>query len=249
MATIAVGDIHGNLPALKDVLAQLCRVVVEGDVVVFLGDYIDRGRDSRACVDAILSFRNEVPAPVVCLRGNHEDWLLRTLMDYSRHSWLVGMGAFDTIRSYSPGAASALREAVGIRLFFGRYVLPYGLFFNSMPPTHRAFFTQLKLCFQSSDCICTHAGLNPTVDRLEKQPSESLIWGQEDFPFGYNGDDVVVYGHWGNAATDSTGWPEPRIVGRTIGIDTIANGVLTAVRMPDWRIFQSQRYEKMGLGV
>ena len=53
MATIAVGDIHGNLPALKDVLAQLCRVVVEGDVVVFLGDYIDRGRDSRACVDAM----------------------------------------------------------------------------------------------------------------------------------------------------------------------------------------------------
>jgi serine/threonine protein phosphatase 1 len=57
MATIAVGDIHGNFPALTDVLDQLGREVVEGDVVVFLEDYIDRGRDSKACVEAILSFR------------------------------------------------------------------------------------------------------------------------------------------------------------------------------------------------
>jgi serine/threonine protein phosphatase 1 len=118
-----------------------------------------------------------------------------------------------------------------------------------MPPLHRAFFTELQLCFQSPDCICTHAGLDPSVERLEEQPPESLIWGHEDFPAGYTGDNVVVYGHWNNAATDPNGWPKPRIVGRTIGIDTISYGVLTAVRMPDRRIFQSQRYETSGLGV
>jgi serine/threonine protein phosphatase 1 len=50
-----------------------------GDTIVFLGDYIDRGPDSRACIDATLDFRGRSAARVVCLRGNHEDWLLRLI--------------------------------------------------------------------------------------------------------------------------------------------------------------------------
>jgi serine/threonine protein phosphatase 1 len=87
MATVAVGDIHGNLAALRDLLGQLRGEVAEGDVLVFLGDYIDRGPDSAGCVDAIVTFRDESRAEVVCLMGNHEDWLLRTLRDYTYHSW------------------------------------------------------------------------------------------------------------------------------------------------------------------
>jgi serine/threonine protein phosphatase 1 len=250
MATIAVGDIHGNLPALTDLLGQLRREVTTADVVVFLGDYIDRGQDSKACIDEILAFRAQVPARVVCLRGNHEDWMLRTLMDYSRHSWLVGMEAFETIRCYAPEAVDVLHEAcgeAGIQLFIDRCVLPYALFFDSMPSSHRAFFLELQLYFQSPDCICTHAGLNPSIGCLRDQSPEALTWGHDDFPAGYNGDSVVVYGHWDNAETDSTGWPKHKVIGRTIGIDTISHGVLTAVRMPDQRVFQSQRYGATGL--
>ena len=79
---------------------------------MFLGDYIDRGPDTKGCVDAILRFQREVSAEVVCLRGNHEDWFLRTSCDYRRHSWLMGMDAFDTIISYSAEAGDALREAM-----------------------------------------------------------------------------------------------------------------------------------------
>ena len=100
MASIAIGDIHGNLAALLDLLGQLRHEVGEEDVVVFLGDYIDRGHDSRGCIDAILAFRRESPAGVTCLRGNHEDWLLRTQQDYACHSWLLGMEGLDTVRSY-----------------------------------------------------------------------------------------------------------------------------------------------------
>ena len=88
--------------------------------MVFLGDYIDRGPDSRGCIDAILSFRRETCAEVVCLRGNHEDWLLRTQTDYARHSWLLGMEALDTVRSYSPEAERTLRDAIaeaGLQLY------------------------------------------------------------------------------------------------------------------------------------
>ena len=151
MATIAIGDIHGHLPALDDVLDQLLGEAKSGDTVVFLGDYIDRGPDSKGCIDAVLNFRNKVDAEVVCLLGNHEDWFVRTLRDRSRHSWPL--------------------------------------------------------------------------------------------PNGYDGADLIVYGHRDTVTFNGDGWPAPRIVGRTIGIDTISQWVLTAIRLPDRQLFQSARHD------
>jgi serine/threonine protein phosphatase 1 len=246
MATIAVGDIHGNRPALDEILDQIRREVGEGDTVVFLGDYIDRGPDTRGCVDAILRFRREVKAEVICLLGNHEDWLLRTLRDYSRHSWLLGMEALDTIRSYSDDAARVLRESAsnaGADLYLGRCALPYDAFFDCVPADHMRFFEGLRLCHQSADCVCAHGGLDPRVARVQEQAREALIWGAGGFPNGYNGVEIVVYGHRDNAALNADGWPAPALLGRTIGVDTISHGVLTAVRLPDQQVFQSARHD------
>lgn len=211
---------------------------------MFLGDYIDRGPDAKGCVDAILGFRRETSAEVVCLRGNHEEWFLRTLSDYRRHSWLLGMEAFPTIRSYSAEAADALREAVseaGLQLYMGRCALPYELFFECVPAPHRLFFESLLPFHRSADGICVHGGLDPLVPRFEDQRVEALTWGVSGFPDQYDGPDIVVYGHWNNAVVDSEGWPAPRFIGKTIGLDTIAHGVLTAMRLPDHRLFQSTR--------
>ena len=246
MATIAIGDIHGVRSALDDVLAQVRSEADDDDVVVFLGDYIDRGPDSRGCIDAILKFRDESAATVSCLRGNHEDWLSHTEHDYSRHSWLLGMDGLSTVRSYSANAEAALRSAMGeagVRLFVDRVSLPYETFFAAMPEKHRSFFATLALYVETADCICTHAGLNPSVLRLADQPDESFIWGHATFPDEYSGELPIVYGHLNNAQLDSRGWPQPRVIGNTIGIDTIAHGVLTAIRLPDRRLFQSKRYE------
>jgi serine/threonine protein phosphatase 1 len=249
MSTIAIGDIHGNLAALLDLLGQLSREVGRGDVVVFLGDYIDRGPDSRGCVEAILSFRMQTDAEVVCLQGNHEEWLLQTEQDYSRHSWLLGMEALDTVRSYSPDGAQLLREALhkaGLRLYLGRCRLPYELFFSAVPSSHRAFFKELTLFFANDDGFFSHAGVDPAITNAAEQTSESLVWGHAKFPAEYRGDHVVVYGHWNNADLGINGWPTARIRGNTIGIDTIAHGVLTAIRLPDRRIFQSARHVVTG---
>jgi serine/threonine protein phosphatase 1 len=62
MATIAIGDIHGNLAALEDLLGQLAPDLTTGDTLVFLGDYIDRGPHSRGCIDRILELRARGPA-------------------------------------------------------------------------------------------------------------------------------------------------------------------------------------------
>lgn len=245
MSTIVIGDIHGNVLALRDLLAQIQPQAGDDDVVVFLGDYIDRGPDTRGCIETILSFRGSCRARVVCLRGNHEDWMLRTQADYTRHSWLLGMEAFDTIRSYSVQAEDAIRGAVadaGLQLYVGPYRIPYDSFFDVMPAEHRRFFNELELWFQSADCICVHAGLDPDIPELSDQPPRSLIWGHADFPAKYQGAIPVVYGHWNNADLSADGRPTPHATANTIGIDTIAHGVLTAIRMPGRRVFQSDRY-------
>jgi calcineurin-like phosphoesterase family protein len=242
MATIAIGDIHGFLAPLKGLLSRIVEVATADDTVVFLGDYIDRGPESCQCLDAILSFRNETKATVVGLIGNHEDWLLATYEDYTRHSWLFGMEGLWTVRSYSPDAEQALRAAMretGVQLYVGKCALPYDIFFDAMPSSHHTFFSQLVPSHETPDCICVHAGLAPEITDLSAQPREALVWGTKTFPLNYSGDKLVVYGHWNNALPGPGRWPMPRVIGNTIGIDTIARGVLSAIQIPDRRVFQS----------
>ena len=245
MPTIAIGDIHGFLDPLTDLLSQLRVEVSEDDTVVFLGDYIDRGPDSKGCIDAILEFEEDIVGTVVCLRGNHEDWLLQTLGDFGRHSWLIGMDGYDTIRSYSPDAAQIIRDAqkaAGLSVYMDRVALPYGVFVDSMPKSHRTFFHKLLPCYRGADGICVHGGLDVSVARVEDQTLHACMWGVDGFPEDYRGDEVVVYGHHNNAVLDRDGWPGPCIIGSTIGLDTISHGVLTAMRLSDRRLFQSARH-------
>jgi Calcineurin-like phosphoesterase len=245
MATIAVGDVHGNAAALEDLLHQLKGELARGDVLVFLGDYIDRGSGSKECIERIISFRDESAADVVCLVGNHDDWLLGSFRDHRRHTWLLATDAFKTIESYSREAAAALRNAVsqaGAALYEGECALPYELFFECVPKAHIQFFTTLRPYYQSEHCVCTHGGLDPAVPTIAAQTRHALIWGASGFPDRYEGPDIVVYGHRNNAVVNEDGWPLPAIVGPTIGIDTISHGVLTAIRMPERRLFQSARY-------
>jgi serine/threonine protein phosphatase 1 len=247
MATFAIGDIHGNFAALDDLLGQVRHVASEHDVVVFLGDYIDRGPGTKDCIDAVLGFQRATPAEVVCLCGNHEDWLLQTLRDPYCHSWLVGMAAFPTIRSYSVDAERALGDAIaaaGAEVIIGRCRLPYEVFFDCVPAEHIRFFESLRPYYEGTDAVYAHGGLDPRVRSLGEQTRDAFIWGPNGFPRAYEGLETVVYGHWNNAVLDADGWPTPAIFGRTIGIDTISHGVLTAIRMPDRQIFQSDRHEK-----
>jgi len=245
VSTFAIGDIHGNSAALDDVLDQLSREIGEGDTVVFLGDYIDRGPDTRGCLDRILSFQSGSSARVVTLMGNHEEWLLRTVRDHTRHSWLLGMEAFPTIASYSPEAALVLRhaaEAAGLALVTERVELPYGVFLESLPAEHLAFLEALEPYYTDGDVVCSHGGVDPRIPAIGDQPLEALLWGAGGFPDAYERDRRVVYGHRNNADITDDGWPRPRVKSRTIGIDTISHGVLTAYMWPEGRVIQSRRH-------
>jgi hypothetical protein len=161
-----------------------------------------------------------VPADVVCLRGNHEAWMLEPRDDHTRHSWLLGMKALTTIRSYSAEAAEALGAAAADargRLYDDGHPLPYELFFDAMPAAHRAFFDTLREVHETPECVCAHGGLNPALESLAGRPR--LIWARTDFR-GLRRFRPVVYGHHNNARVDDDDWPHPRIVGATYGLDT-----------------------------
>jgi serine/threonine protein phosphatase 1 len=247
MATVVVGDIHGNDRALADLLSVVAGEVSRGDTVVFLGDYVDRGPNSRGVVERLLSFRASTVATAVCLRGNHEDWMLRTAKDPTDHGWLLAMDGLNTVRSYNADAAARLQEAAlaaGNRLYSGGVALPYWEFWETMPEDHVAFFEDLDLSWETSDCVCAHAGLNPRIVGLDAQPADALVWGRGTgaFPRGYRGHKPVVYGHRNNAELSPGGWPLPLRLGRTIGLDTSIHGVVSAIRLPEDVLFQSGRH-------
>ena len=246
MATVAIGDIHGNLPALEDLLAKLLPGVTAKDELVLLGDYVDRGTNVRGCLDRIVRLKNEAPCPVVALIGNHEDWMLKSLQDPTSHSWILGMEAFATIASYSADAAVRLRqelEQAGMRLITrDRARISYEVFFDLVPNEHMEFLKNLKPFHCNADVVCVHGGVLDDSP-VHLQDPQTLIWGPHNFPDEYNGHETVVYGHWNNPVIDESGWPWPRAkANHTFGIDTISHGVLTAMSFPDGKIFQSNRY-------
>lgn len=167
----AIGDIHGNLSHLELLMEKITPALnPQRDTLVFLGDYIDRGPDSKGVVDFILRLSTELPH-VVCLKGNHEalflDWYLNG-RDYDLYLYNGG-GA--TIRSYS-------RE--------GELKLPQG---------HLDFFTSLRLYYETEQYIFVHAGLRGGIPLQEQDPHD-LFWIRDEFILSpHDFGKVVVFGH------------------------------------------------------
>jgi serine/threonine protein phosphatase 1 len=219
----AVGDIHGR----PDLLAALLRQI-EADAshrkaarktLVFLGDYVDRGPDSRGVIEMLLK---SLPAGFdpYFLKGNHEALLLEFLDGkVPLEHWLLN-GGDATMASYGVdvgrlGAAGAppgmWREA----------------FAAVLPETHLDFFRGLRLQVPVGDYLFVHAGVRPGVP-LEAQREDDLIWIRGEFlnaaePFGK----IVVHGH--------TPVRAPVVLPNRIGIDTgaVFTGRLTALRLQD----------------
>ncbi|BCA60719.1 hypothetical protein HMP06_3488 [Sphingomonas sp. HMP6] len=214
----AIGDVHGRLDLLRDLLDQIdadsqarpC----QREFIVFLGDLIDRGPDSRGVLQLLQTIRLNLPNPVFVM-GNHEEMLLRVLGDDPERVWdWMSFGGYEFAQSYGvevgrlatlPAAAAAAE----IRA--------------AMPPTDLAFVESFVDSFRFGDYLFVHAGIRPGTP-LEQQKISDLRWIREDFldssachPF------VVVHGH-----TISDG-PDERP--NRIGIDTgaYASGVLTAL--------------------
>lgn len=218
-AVFAVGDIHGcanRLIALhREILRAAAKISVTRRVVVYLGDYVDRGPDSRRVIDILL----DDPLPSfesIFLLGNHEMFMGTFLGSNDAGApWLMN-GGEATCRSY--GIEADGKRAGVLRDRALRKSLK-----SSVPEAHMEFLRSLRLYHTEGDYAFVHAGIRPGVP-LELQDPQDLLWIREPFlgadqDFGM----IVVHGH--------TPSPEPEMLANRIGIDTGAcyGGKLTAL--------------------
>ena len=226
----AIGDIHGRDDLLERLHTRMAADMQQAPeayrVLVYLGDYIDRGPDSRKVVERVLSFRPERTERVF-LKGNHEAAMLSVLQgDLSGVRDWMNYGGQATLASY--GLQMNAQTIADRRQLEG---LQQKLL-ATIPEQHRHFYTALLPSFGIGDYLFVHAGVNPAVP-LEQQGEEDLLWIREPFLQcrHYLGK-IVVHGHTISPA------PEERL--HRIGIDTgaYATGRLTAVVLSgDQRLF------------
>ena len=176
----AVGDIHGCAAELQLLLKYFGEQLslTEDDVVIFIGDYIDRGPDSKGVVDQLIEFQQNFPQTIF-LRGNHEDMMLDYLGFDGRMgaSYLLN-GGDKFVQSYDlPGEAS-----------------PQDIL-KALPTQHISFFLNLERYVTVGDYVFAHAGLNPLRD-LEQQLDDDLFWIRDEFIANiHQFDKTVVFGH------------------------------------------------------
>ncbi len=167
----AVGDIHGMLSKLERLLDRI-PFREDRDRLVFLGDYVDRGPDSRGVVNRVLRLITE-GLDVVCLRGNHEIMMENYLRDEDVAFFLVNGGS-STVHSYSVGNED------------GRCIVP---------DAHKNFLRGLKKFYETDDYLFVHAGFRPGVP-VADQTDEDVYWIRNEFiASDYDFGKRVVFGH------------------------------------------------------
>lgn len=217
----AIGDIHGRcdlLSAILDGVRQDAeRRKARRRVLIYLGDYVSRGLDSRRVVDLVRQAR--LPGfETVPLKGNHEDLLLR----YHDGDAAAGRHWFDydglvTLAHYGvaapEGGARDDQTLEALRLRFR----------EALPPEHLSFFRSLPPSRDEGDYRFVHAGVRPGV-ALQDQEAHDQMWIRRPFlESSLDHGAVVVHGH--------SVVPRPQVRHNRIGIDTGAyrSGVLTCL--------------------
>ncbi len=146
---LAIGDVHGCSTALD----KLLQIVAprEEDTLVFLGDYVDRGPDSRGVLERLIELSKR--KNFVALRGNHDLWMLQAQRDRNWFdSWLgEGIGGVETLESY--GAQNI----------------------DTVPASHWQFLRELRRFYETDSFIFTHASLNGSLP-LKDQSERDLLW-------------------------------------------------------------------------
>jgi serine/threonine protein phosphatase 1 len=218
----AIGDIHGRSDLadrlLRAISADLS-VASEGrKVVVFLGDHIDRGLDSRGVLDLLGAIAEDPRLDVHFIRGNHEDRMEAFLDDPAVGPSWCDYGGRETLISYGVNPPAMRGDMTG----WGKTARALS---EALPVHHRSLLARQVVSVSLGDYFFCHAGARPGVP-LDAQSPDDLMWIRQPFldhplPFGQ----VIVHGHTPVEAVVSDT--------RRIGIDTgaYATNVLSAVRL------------------
>lgn len=213
-----VGDIHGEFGKLKRLMAKITPDLCSDDIIVFLGDYIDRGANSFSVVEFIVELSTRYT--VIPLMGNHELMLKEVLAGTLSPEHYYYNGGKSTIHSY--------KEHLG--QFY-------------IPESHKKILFSNIYYYQTDTFIAVHAGLPPDRQSPEECDSYDLVWIREQFYKSENPwQKTVIFGHTPtfiiNRKKGEPYFDEERNI---IGLDTGAayNGPISCLRFPDKKLYQS----------
>jgi serine/threonine protein phosphatase 1 len=185
----AIGDIHGRLDLLNELLARISADIAlrptARPLYVFLGDYIDRGSASRETIDRLIEHGKTHES--VFLKGNHELIAIKCLSDRGLFDQWLRLGGLETLVSYGVPAET---------LANGKQIAELqSAFHGALPQAHFRFFRDLKNSFECGDFFFAHAGVKPNVE-LSRQKENDLLWIRGEFlmskdDFGK----IIVHGH------------------------------------------------------
>jgi len=202
-----IGDIHGRLDLLQDLHRQ---IEVDGltftgnKVLVYLGDYVDRGHDSKDVIDELLSHPLSAFEQVF-LKGNHEDALLNFLGDYRVARDWFQFGGEATVFSYGVAIPPGMRSDDKLKRIQNDLQA-------QIPKGHLEFFSSLRTFFEIGDYFCVHAGVHPGR-ALHQQRDEDLMWIRGEFLHSRKDHGkTIIHGH------SITDYPDEQV--NRIGIDT-----------------------------
>ena len=239
--TFVIGDVHGDRPALDRLLAALPFISVD-DTLVFLGDYVDRGPDSRGVVECVRRLPEQTSGAVVTLRGNHEDaWVASWEEPDLGFLGPRGNGTAETYRSFTDGDTDLSGEGLPMDEMAAMLDVK-----SWLPAAVVKWMRALPVWYEDDHAIYVHAGLDGE-GTVWKHPRDGavrpLLWMREpDFFAGYEGK-TLVFGH--TRVSELPGAEEGRtaawVRGPLIGIDTGAGrgGPLTCIELPSRTIYTS----------
>ncbi|MDR7033047.1 MULTISPECIES: metallophosphoesterase family protein [unclassified Mesorhizobium] len=213
----AIGDVHGRFDLLSAMHERIA-ADVERDKpfdwrVIHLGDYIDRGPDSRRVLDFLIAAKQRDDRAIT-LTGNHELGLLDFLANPDPDALFVRYGGVETARSYG---VELLRD--------GSVAQGHRDLLAALPRSHLEFIRSLAFSFEAGDFFFCHAGVRPGI-ALAQQSNRDLTWIRDEFlNDGSLHGKIVVHGH--------TPVQQPDVRRNRVNLDTYAcgSGRLTALRV------------------
>jgi serine/threonine protein phosphatase 1 len=216
MRTLAIGDIHGCSRAL-DLVLEMVQPQPK-DVVITLGDYVDRGPDSKGTIDRLLTLRRE--CVLVPLLGNHDIMMLKARHDHSEFEEWLECGGKQAMQSYGAEPLwSSLTAAI--------------------PWTHWRFLEGCEPYYQTPTHFFVHANAYPDIP-LAEQPEHMLYWERLDSEYScaHQSGKIMVCGH----SSQRSG--KPLNVGHAVCIDTwvYGRGWLTCLDVRTGQYWQASEH-------
>lgn len=222
MRTYVIGDIHGCLDELALLLEGL--PLEPADRLVFLGDYVDRGPDSKSVISYLVHRQRTRSEEMIFLKGNHEDMFL---------SYMGFPGKYGDMFLYNGGGATLLSYGAAPHNQGSADILLV------IPPEHIKFLKELRSYYITDNYLCVHAGINPQK-MLEEQNEEELLWIRDEFIMNpHELPYTVLFGHT----------PQEKVLFHLpykIGLDTglVYGNRLSCLELKERTLFQVTRGKK-----